>query len=148
MNDTFSTFLAAYTNAPQNIKNLIDSEEIGLFVDTLLTDSTTVLPKQKLLVILSNRILDLIPDSVMFSQLEEVGLSELEKIARIKNFVTLKMTAADDTNISFEITETEATPQSLSPIRTMTGDNKQIGYASLTEPTYTSIQSAIINENK
>ncbi len=52
------------------------------------------------------------------------------------------------TEMAKEIAETEAALEKISPIRTMSGDNKQIGYASLYEPTYTSTQSAIINETK
>jgi len=157
MNDSFSKFLAAYSDAPQNIKDLIDSEEIGIFVDTLLTNNTPVPPKQKLLVILSNRVLDLLPDSQMISQLEEIGLSQPEKIAQIKNFISLKTAAvttdnsileSTKTDVANEIAETEAAMEKISPIRTMAGDSKQIGYSSTTEPTYTSTQSAIINETK
>jgi len=87
MKKDFSQFLAAYNQASQNIKNVIDSEEIGLFVDTLAVDPSL---KPKFLIIISNRILDLIPDSELISQLEQIGFAEPEKIAQIKNFVTLK----------------------------------------------------------
>lgn len=57
-------------------------------------------------------------------------------------------TLTEEESINAEIAETEADLEKISPIRTMAGDSKQIGYSSTTEPTYTSIQSAIINEPK
>jgi hypothetical protein len=54
----------------------------------------------------------------------------------------------EEESISSEIAETEAALEKVSPIRTMAGDSKQVGYSSTEEPTYTSIQSAIINEAK
>jgi hypothetical protein len=143
MNNTFSQFLAAYNQASQNIKNVIDSEEIGLFVDTLAVDPSL---KSKFLVIISNRILDLIPDSELISQLEQIGFAEPEKIAQIKNFVTLKTTTTTANTISSEIAEAEAVLETLSPIRTMAGDSRHTPAPA--ESTYTSMQSAILGEGK
>lgn len=157
MDITFTDFLAAYTKASQNIKSLIDSEEIGLFVDTLLTESDAALPKPKLLVIISNRVLDLIPDSLMISQLEEVGLSQPDKIAQIKNFVITKTGTSNTLNIKSEIAEAEATMETISTIsasvpkppvnsiRTMASDS-QVGYHSTEEKVHQSDQSHLFQK--
>ena len=151
MNDTFTNFLEAYTKAPQNVKDLIDSEEIGLFIDTLLSDTPVVVPKQKLMVIISNRVLDLMPDSQMIEQLENIGLVEPEKIAQIKNFVNTKVSVGSAENISSEIAETEAALGAINippihSIRTMAGDGKVVGYQSTQENTYSSDQSNLLQK--
>ncbi len=149
MKDTFSDFLAAYAKAPQNIKDLIDSEKIGLFADSLLAKSAAIIPKNKVLVILSNRVLDLIPDSLMIAQFEEIGLAQPEKIADIKNFVILN--TATTRNIASEIAETEAALGEINippihSIRTMASDGKMVGYQSTQESTYSSDQSNLLQK--
>lgn len=54
----------------------------------------------------------------------------------------------NEKNIMSEIAETEAALETIAPLRTMATDGKQIGYASTEETTYTSHQSAILNEGK
>lgn len=50
--------------------------------------------------------------------------------------------------IESEITEVEESIQKLNPIRTMGSDSRQVGYSSNEETTYTSTQSALMNESK
>jgi hypothetical protein len=92
--------------------------------------------------------------SIMLSNAVYLALpSEIKAIYNQISEATFRQENSDPTNILFEISETEAQLKnihegSLSPFRTMDSDSKQVGYSSNEETTYTSTQSAIINESK
>ena len=150
MNERFSKFLNAYQTASQPIKDVIDSEKIGLFIDTILTDAAA---KPKLTITISDRILGIISDSEMVSALEKIPGIQTDATIKIMSFIN-EVTVSD---IKTSISEVEETLQNLPSIHTMATDSKQIGYGSTpanppipptTETTYTSMQSAILNEGE
>ena len=139
MNEQFSKFLSAYQIAPQPIKDLIDSEKIGLFIDTILTDATA---KPKLLVIISNHILGITKDSEMVSALETIPEINLDIISKIKKFIT----DTTGTDVEASISEIEKMVETLPSIRTMATDGKVVGYHSVEETTHTSDQSNLLQK--
>ena len=148
MSDTFTRFQEAYQAADQATKDLIDSEQIGLFADEIVTTTEDGKQKRQIIVILSNRILDIITDSEMVDGLEQLGIGA-ESISKAKAFVDQKDTVvAPISSIEEDLAEIEKSLHQINPVRTMASDGKQIGYSSTTEDTYTSTQSAIINESK
>jgi hypothetical protein len=154
MDNTFSQFLAAYSTATPEMKQLIDSEEIGIFVDTLLIGETTTNIKPKLLVIITNRLLAITDETVIKSQVLDLNLKDPEVLTKIQAFINSKKTFTSSSSltpseITSEIAETEAALSRISAIRTMARDGQQVGYANAApEATYTSHQSAILNEGK
>lgn len=171
MNSNFEIFAQAYQKAPQNIRQLIDSETIGEFADVLVNQYS--LPKdtkRTLLIIVSNKILNLISDGEIVASLQNLKLSPevVDDLAsKIESFVqhktgtaaqaTIPAATAPGSNIPKPATlaeqaRTTATipippvkPTSgVSTIRTMAGDVAKAQKNS--ETVYTSTQEAILKE--
>ncbi len=148
MKNTFNQFLAAYKQAPLSLKQFIDSEEIGIFIDTLPGNELNKTNKQKLLVLISNRILNVITEEILLTELLQfvTEANEVQLIySKIKDFVAeiLKRTASTSNTtdlMSNEIAEAEAVIESLPQFRTMQT------LASNNEAVYTSTQAAILQE--
>lgn len=133
MKDTFNEFIVAYKNANQDLKDIIDSEIIGIFVDELLENKVKNNLKSKLIVLVSNRLLNIIQNSDLINNLIEIGIPEIETkslSSKIENFVqkTLEKNVEPEgpINIDKEIKETEAVLNSMNHIRTMSGDKEAI----------------------
>jgi len=141
MNDTFTLFQEAYASADQKTKDLIDSDHIGLFADTLIIERSNYVQKHKIIIALSNRILNVSTDSFMVDRLEEAGL-DTEAIAKAKIFVEER----NSTNKPSLIHEIDEVQKQISTVRTMSSDSN--APASQPEATYSSVQSAILNESK
>lgn len=153
MNRKLDLFIEAYSQANQSIKDLIDSEKIGQFAETIQTNQGDFKQKRELIVVISNRILSLISDSEMVDELEGVGVTT-DKIAQTKAFIEKALKDSVETEITEipttpnPVNETAAEKIIINPLRTMASDGKEVGYQSTEEPVYTSVQNAIINESK
>lgn len=153
MNRKLDLFIEAYSQANQPIKDLIDSEKVGLFAETIQTNTGDFKQKRELMVAISNRILSLISDSEMVDELEKAGVTT-DKIAQTKAFIesALKDSAPVETTAipitESTVNETASEKIIINPLRTMASDGKEVGYQSTEEPVYTSVQNAIINESK
>jgi Flp pilus assembly CpaE family ATPase len=133
MKNSFETFILAYQAAPQPIKDIIDSEEIGTFIDSMLAEEKLLAnQKQTFLVIVSNRLLSIISDAEVLASLQALPLEKVlaEKTAAlIHAFVQSKIdavvektaTPAETTEVLPPTTEQNA-PAVVSHIRTMAQD--------------------------
>ena len=130
--NTFEQFIEAYNKADIKIKDIIDSEQIGLFVDKLLSGTESVALKPRIMVLISNRILNITNNETLLKYLETVLPDALDRkkiISEIDSFIkSLTETSTDNSidtmdTISNEITEAEAVLNSISPLRTMSSDS-------------------------
>lgn len=159
MGNNFETFILAYQAAPQPIKDIIDSDAIGTFVDTLLTTHT--LPeshKRAFLVIVSNRLLAITSNDDVTVALQSLSITlpvALKVAALIKAFVqsnidgviTAAVTKEDaSTNLPNPTSATTSVVPDipLSHIRTMAGDMAKS--QTRTETVYSSSQAALLRE--
>ncbi|KKT80552.1 MAG: hypothetical protein UW75_C0003G0012 [Parcubacteria group bacterium GW2011_GWF2_44_8] len=155
--DSFST---EYQAAPDTVKLYIDSEQIMKAVDALYVQY--VLPPD-LRKNFSNAYIYLalgsIQDGEIVNLLVELGVdpdtaklciaqivSDVRTATLPEELVT--STPLPQSSIEEDLAEIEKSLHQINPVRTMASDGKQIGYSSTTEDTYTSTQSAIINESK
>jgi hypothetical protein len=147
MTNTFSEFIAAYQKATPQIKALIDGEEIGLFVETLLKPEGPANLKSKLIVLISNTILGVTNINNLSANLQTLGHNDAATALQINQFISSKLGTPLKTTPS-ATTLTETKPEDpLNNLRTMDKDNPQVGYHSNPEElTYTTMQSAILNE--
>ncbi len=132
MKNSFETFILAYQAAPQPIKDIIDSEEIGTFIDSMLAEEKLLAnQKQTFLVIVSNRLLSIISDAEVLASLQALPLEKVlaEKTAAlIHAFVQSKIDGVvEKTATPAETTEalpptTEQNAPAVSHIRTMAQD--------------------------
>jgi hypothetical protein len=150
MPTNFEKFIAAYQIADPRIKQIIDSEEIGLFVSNLTGIGEY---KSSLIILISNVVLGTVPKTELTQFLSLVGISDAEKQAEILSFVN-KLTEptqfsprlySETPNVP-SASETATTP--IPQLRTMAGDGKQIGYQSLAETTYTSTQDSLMDKTE
>lgn len=167
MNKKIIEFSIAYSKATQETRDLIDSPTIGDFVVTL--DKMSLKHSSyDLIAEFANYALGISTVEEIELALLPLGYSNIEAqqiISSVNTLFSLKKTIPTsnitpetvgyevaneiaETEAALEFADTEAELEKISPIRTMVGDSKQVGYSSTTEPTYTSIQSAIINEKK
>jgi hypothetical protein len=149
MDSTFTQFIEAYKKASVETKALIDSEEIGLFIDNLNTPSVK-LQKKELLIVISNTILGVLKDSDFLIKLNNSLVLEEEVISKVTDFTSQKIISlgGNSPEISFEISPVEETvPDILQTVRTMSSDNN-ISLAPQKEAAYSSVQSAILSERK
>lgn len=158
MKNSFEDFLTAYQQAPQAIKQIIDSEAIGIFVDSLITDDLSLeTHKRPLMVITSNRLLNIIPEASISTLLQEfISDSQVNsKIStqiqgfvrsKIDGVVTNTVTAVDATpSPKIPLNTTESSVQTSIPhVRTMAADMTKSQTSG--EKVYTSTQEAILRE--
>lgn len=149
MENNFTNFLEAYKTAPDSIKALIDSEDIGLFIDTLNAPSAK-LQKRELVDLISNTILGMFTQAEFNMKLNNALALDEEIIKKISDF-TFQKTAyfgvdSSETPPSESSSTPPATP-SLHTVRTMSSDGAAMSVP-LPEATYSSVQSAILNESK
>ncbi len=77
MDNKFEQFIAAYQNANQDIKDIIDSETIGLMIDNLLTQYPQYQSlKSKLLILTSNLLLEIITVEELESSITTLGVEQ------------------------------------------------------------------------
>lgn len=144
MNKKLPEFIAAYSNASQELKDLIDSSIIGDYISSL-----DKIPS-------GYRTADLIAESANYilgiSTAEEIEVMLLPlgytTIEAGQIIIKLKNLSSSTTQTANPIVQLQPEPGTTPSIRTMASDSKQIGYSSVEEPTYTTMQSAIINERK
>jgi hypothetical protein len=146
MDNKFEEFLEAYRKASPELKAVVDSDKIGLFVDDLLKNTNYVNLKSKLMILTTNKFLGVIKDKDLVDALESLGVDEQttqSMVVKIWSFIgTITVKNSDSQDITQDIAEAEAALQALEPIRTMTSDS----HTPHQENTYTSTQSAILNE--
>ncbi len=146
MDNKFEEFLEAYRKASPELKAVVDSDKIGLFVDDLLKNTNYINLKSKLMILATNKFLGVIKDKDLVDALETLGVDEQTTqsiVVKIWSFIgTITVKNSDSLDIIKDIAETEAARQALEPIRTMTSDS----HTPHQENTYTSTQSAILNE--
>ncbi len=161
MPDSFSQFLEAYSKSNQDIKNIIDSDSIGVFAESIQTDKTNSKQKRQIIVSISNRILDIYNDTSLVDTLDKAGINP-ENIEKAKAFVEDLLSSKKQPTVAtinpvqtIEVTPAVAQADNaieikpiINPLRTMATDGKQVGYQSTEEPVYSSVQTAIINESK
>lgn len=153
--NNLTSFHEAYYLASEEDKDVIDSEMIGSFVTDKMpiTDSPS---KTFFIILISCRFLEVIDDESLRQSLIERSTPGidivLEKISTFINDLKTAKAGSDpdvtEVDIKSEITEVEENLQKLNPIRTMGSDSRQVGYNSNEETTYTSTQSALMNESK
>lgn len=168
MTHSFETFIQAYQKAPRAIQQIIDSDTIALFVDSLASDHS--IPEahlRSLRIITANRLLGITSDTVVEELLQElISAPQLNtKISSlIKAFIHSKLdgvvlnaitqteattqqhTIATPTttviNLATEIAETEASLNAIPHIRTMAADMTKSHTSG--EQVYSSTQEAIL----
>ena len=130
MKDIFSEFVEAYKKAPQEIKQIIDSDKIAIFIDEILKDNKDYSKhKSKLISLVTYRLLEIIDRNYLINNLKEAGITEPELLSsKIENFVQEALgdnkKPEEPINIDKEIKETEAVLNSMNHIRTMSGDRE------------------------
>lgn len=168
MENNFEAFIQAYQTAPQPIKDVIDSEEIGTFVSTLLTTHKIDTQHQRALIVaVSNRLLSITSDSDVTIVLQSLPIEKVEiaKIAALisafvlskighlvekptqSEVVSLVHQTSPRNTLEADITETEEAIQSISGLRTMAKDMEQIKSVP-EEVVYTNTQEALLREGK
>lgn len=158
MENNFETFILAYQMAPQPIKDIIDSEDIGIFVNTLLaTHSLDSAYRQRLIVIVSNRLLSITSDAEVKTALQTTHIEPpvIDKIsALILAFVLGKIDTAIEASVQKDSILEERVPTDspskapvtdTSHIRTMAKDMERAQSAP-EEAVYTTTQEAILRE--
>jgi hypothetical protein len=158
MKNTFSEFIAAYQKAPQTIQQIIDSEIIGVFVDSLITDNLALEPhKRPLMVITSNRLLNIIPETSVTTLLQEF-ITDSQVSSKISTLIQGFVRSKIDGVIVNTVTTINTTPsQEIQPnttkssaqnsvphVRTMADDMTKSQVTG--EKVYTSTQEAILRE--
>ncbi len=149
MDSQFEKFIEIYNNSSPELKNFIDSDTIGLFVEKLISGKNYLNLKQKLIVLVTNRLLDIISEEELLADLIKIGIASTDTetlFSEIKNFIDNTAQGKTATTvikpIEKEISETVATIAGLESIRTMASDSGQV---SPEEKVHTSTQSAILN---
>lgn len=158
MGNNFETFILAYQAAPQPIKDIIDSDAIGTFVDTLL--STHALPeshKRAFLVIVSNRLLAITSNTDVATALQSLGITTpvVEKIgALIKAFIQSHIDGVVTAAVTKEATTAPIqstvvavptiSPAPISRVRTMASDMSKTQTDS--EVIHSSSQATLLRE--
>lgn len=135
----FETFIKAYQEASPELKAFIDSDQIGDFCIKLLENSGFEHQKKSLILLLSSYFLSNFSESNLIDGLAKTGLSNdfiITNLDRIKEFIKKDINTLNSNAIENEIAETEAV---LNAIKLND---------SLSEPTYTSTQAAILEESR
>lgn len=141
--NTYTDFYNAYQHTSPNIQEVIDSEQIGEFVDTLISSVPNEPPvKQKLIVLISNLLVGLEQKENIEKVLSETigSTTQTEVIATKINGFLKKVSESDnpkqaDSTLQQEINNLEQTVSRLEPIRTMTRD---MGHSPDNDVTYSS----------
>lgn len=136
---TFEDFIKAYQEAPPELKAFIDSGEIGDFCIELLKDSGFEDQKKSLVLLFSSYFLRKESASDLIAELSQTQLSNdfiINHIDKIKEFIERDISAIKYDSIESEIAETEAVLNAINLNGT------------LSEPTYTSTQEAILQEGR
>lgn len=171
MRDIFEDYMMAYQKAPQNIQQLIDTEEIGEFADAIITQySIPATTKRPLIIIVSNRVLGIITDQDITTSLQELTLSPevvAGLTAKIGTFVQSKTGTTVQPQIPVPTAPVQTIPkpatlaeqaratatipippilqkQGIPTFRTMAGDMAKT--QSSGDKVYTSTQDAILKE--
>lgn len=157
MKDKFEEFIEGYKKTSPEIKSIIDSDQIGLFVEKILVNTNYVGLKPKFGILVTERILGVTEESELSDLLIKLGISsgDIQSLLfEIKHFVdsilnksNQKTDITTDAEVIKNIAEVEAVFDTLNPIRTMANDNQMIGQQ-YKEKMHTSTQSAILNESK
>lgn len=118
MDNEFEKFIKAYQESNQKIKDVIDSERIGLFVDELIKNTDYTNFKSQLIVLVSNNLLGVISNTNLPDRLTELGIdSDTTQTMSVKIFSFVKSIQEEDTKTDSqpEETETENTPITAKP---------------------------------
>ncbi len=156
MNNTFEQFLQAYTKASPAVRELIDSEKIGLLCESVLqgVNNSVAGLKPKLIVQTSNYILSILSETDLQKNLHALSLDPATTAVLINgakklkvDILTTETLVPKSGSISTEIAEAEALLSTMNPektIRTMPAG----GGSASAETVYTSTQSAILEEGR
>lgn len=160
MINDWEKFQEGYTQAEDSVKLIVDSNLIPTTVSDMC--SRNKLSKElrnKIVTAYAYKVLGLISNPELHSYVSEITTLDKNKISEELSLLdsTIKKSNDEGSRLNLEIKEADVkldelptpppTPH-LSPIRTMDSDSKQVGYSSNEEATYTSAQSALINESK
>lgn len=157
MNNDWEKFQEGYKNASDEVKKLIDSNQIVICVSEFCDrNSLSQDLKKKIILMYVDKLLKLVSDNDFDKYVIEVSGLSHDKISNelilinscVANSKESIPANTTEESILSEIAETEAALKTIPPLRTMANDGKQIGYESVEENTYTSHQSAILNESK
>lgn len=156
MQSDFEKFISAYQAADQTVKNFIDSDAIGIFIDTLISNGL-ISPEQKqsLMVLVSNFYLGIITTNMFDASLVHMGLS-FENSHHVHTYVIsfLKQNgfvgevssgSLEEKNLQSEIQTAEREFASLHTVRTMPQDMAAIKPGS--DTVYQSSQADILNQS-
>ncbi|MEZ4103886.1 MAG: hypothetical protein R3B60_01215 [Candidatus Paceibacterota bacterium] len=105
MSTEFDNFLKSYKESDKNIKDIIDSDEIGIFVENILKDTPYSGLKSKLIVITSNNLLNLISDIDLPDKLTKLAIdNKTTQVLSVKilNFVKSLTKNPDNTKTDFD----------------------------------------------
>lgn len=127
MDISFEDFLAAYHKAPPHIKQAIDSEAVGVFVEEKFSTLEEPLNKGSLILLVGNCLLELINETEILETLSTLVSKEkapilAQEIAAFVFSIKSQAGKTDGLNIEKDIAETEAALSSLPTIRTMGDD--------------------------
>lgn len=149
MDSQFEKFIESYNSSSAELKDFIDSDAIGLIVEKLISGKGYLNLKQKLIVLVTNRLLNIISEKELLADLIKIGIASTDTetlFSEIKNFInnTAKGMGVSTVikPIEEEIADTEAVLDTINPIRTMASDSGQVNPE---EKVHTSTQSAILN---
>lgn len=164
----------AYYEAPQAIRDLIDSGLIGNSVEKILSETTYIALKPKVIIACTRNFLSLTSGEELVKELSDLSLNEeviqtlvvenrkllseslrgisqgIESSPVETNTQTSKVPAniaKTNTDIQKEISDAEALLNTLDPVKTVRTMNAGAGSAPA-ETVYTSTQSAILEEGR
>jgi DNA-directed RNA polymerase beta subunit len=147
----WTKFQQKYSQASDSIKFLIDSEAFPTCASEIcLNNDIDTSKKRNVVLVFLNRALNLETEENILTLLQQDFNVTKEKsreiIEQIDNCIIEHTTNTLETrDILCDISEAEAALETISPIRTMSGDSIVV---TPKEETYTSMQSAILNEGK
>ncbi len=143
----WAKFHAAYSKASDSIRSLIDSEALPkCAADICLKYNLSEELKKELVVCALAKLLAIETDEIIIANLEKEGISNEDSysiLIEIEQCIIENTSQKLEANEVYdEISQVEASLSSLPTIRTMASDS------TLPENTYSSVQSAILNEGK
>lgn len=152
MKTDWETFQTAYQNAPQELKDLVDSERIPVAVSVALQQQPGQFDRRLLTIISSLFVLKALSTDEVLSTLEEVGVNNnLRFLADLKESLSQPtITGTEDSriqnsNLADEIAEVEHEIESLHSVRTMAEDMQSVREEE--EQTHKTSQSDILTNS-
>lgn len=131
----------AYYEAPESIRNLIDSGIIGDLVENVIRDTAYSVLKPKIIVLSTRFFLALISEAELGGEFTSLGIN-----SDVTQNLTHELKKLLTESIHGISTSLESSPGMIAAEVSAMEKVLADGFTTPTEPTYTSTQSAILNE--